>query len=82
VIEMREFLEGYEQRLVEEMGEQRLAMVMTVRYEVTGFSNTEVQQSIDDIAQLLSSPYQIFRHRCFHDEDPHIPCELTLVREG
>jgi hypothetical protein len=82
VIEMREFLEGYEKRLVEEMGEQRLAMVMTVRYEVTGFSNTEVQQSIDDIAQLLSSPYQIFRHRCFHDEDPHIPCELTLIREG
>jgi hypothetical protein len=82
VIEMREFLEGYEQRLVEEMGEQRLAMVMVIRYEVTGFSNTEVQQSIDDIAQLLSSPYQIFRHRCFHDEDPHIPCELTLIREG
>jgi hypothetical protein len=82
VIEMREFLEGYEKRLVEEMGEQRLAMVMTVRYEVTGFSNTEVQQSIDDISQLLSSPYQIYRHRCFHDEDPHIPCELTLIREG
>lgn len=79
---MREFLEGYEQRLVEEMGEQRLAMVMVIRYEVTGFSDTEVQQSIDDITQLLSSPYQIFRHKCFHDENPHIPCELTLVREG
>jgi hypothetical protein len=79
---MREFLEGYEQRLVEEMGEERLAMVMVIRYEVTGFSETEVQQSIDDISQLLSSPYQIFRHRCFHDENPHIPCELTLIKEG
>jgi len=82
VVSVREFLEGYEQRLVEEMGEQRLAMVMVVRYEVTNFSDTEVQQSIDDIAQLLSSPYQIFRHRCFHDEDPHKPCELTLARDG
>jgi purine nucleoside phosphorylase len=82
VVSVREFLEGYEQRLVDEMGQQVLAMVMTVRYEITGFSNTEVQQSIDDIAQLLSSPYQIFRHRCFHDENPHVPCELTLIREG
>jgi hypothetical protein len=82
VVSVREFLEGYEQRLVEEMGEQRLAMVMVIRYEVTGFNNAEVQQSIDDIAQLLSSPYQIYRHRCFHDEDPHIPCELVLVKEG
>jgi purine nucleoside phosphorylase len=82
VVSVREFLEGYEQRLVEEMGEQRLAMVMIVRYEVTGFSDAEVQQSIDDLSQLLSPPYQIFRHRCFHDEEPHKPCELTLVREA
>jgi hypothetical protein len=79
---VREFLEGYEQRLVEEMGEQRLAMVMVIRYEITDFSDAEVRQSIDDIAQLLSSPYQVFRHRCFHDETPHIPCELTLIKEG
>jgi purine nucleoside phosphorylase len=82
VVSVREFLEGYEQRLVDEYGELVPSMVMVIRYEITGFSDTEVQQSIDDIAQLLSSPYQIFRHRCFHDEDPHKPCELTLVREG
>ena len=79
---MREFLEGYEQRLVDTYGELVPAMVMVIRYEVTDFRDAEVQQSIDDIAQLLSSPYQIFRHRCFHDENPHIPCSLTLVTEG
>ena len=79
---MREFLEGYEQRLVDTYGELVPSMVMVIRYEITGFSETEVQQSIDDITQLLSSPYQIFRHKCFHNEDPHIPCELVLVKEG
>jgi hypothetical protein len=82
VVSVREFLEGYEQRLVDAYGELVQSMVMVIRYEITGFNDAEVRQSIDDITQLLSSPYQIYRHRCFHDEDPHIPCELTLVKEG
>ena len=63
VVSVREFLEGYEQRLVNMYGELVPSMVMVIRYEITGFNNTEVRQSIDDITQLLSSPYQIFRHR-------------------
>ena len=79
---MREYLEGYEQRLVEGMEGEGLAMVMVIRYEITGFDESEVQQSINDIEALLNSPYEIYEHICFHDEDPHKPCELKLVRQG
>ena len=79
---MRVYLEGYEQRLVEsEMGEG-LAMVMVIRYEITGFDESEVQQSINDIEALLNSPYEVYEHTCYHDEDPHKPCELNLVKSG
>ena len=79
---MRSYLEGYEQRQVEEMEGEGLAMVMVIRYEITGFDESEVQQSINDIEALLNSPYEIYQHNCFHDEDPHKACELKLVKQG
>ena len=65
---MRKYLEGYEQRRVESMFGETEAMVMVIRYEITGFDDNEVRQSIDDIAMLLSSPF-IYEHTCYHDED-------------
>jgi len=79
---MRVYLEGYEQRQVESMMGEGLAMVMVIRYEVTGFNESEVQQSINDIEALLNSPYEIYEHICYHDEDPHKACELKLVKQG
>ena len=79
---MREYLEGYEQRVVEGMEGESLAMVMVIRYEITGFDEQEVQQSINDIEALLNSPYEVYEHICYHDEDPHKPCEQRLVKQG
>lgn len=50
-----------------------------IRLEI-GEDMTE-EEAIQLIKDLMTPPYNIYRHLCFHDEEPKKPCSLELIEE-
>ena len=50
-----------------------------IRLEI-GEDMTE-EEAIQLIKGLMTPPYNIYRHLCFHDEKPKKPCSFELIEE-
>ena len=50
-----------------------------IRLEI-GEDMTE-EEAIQLIKGLMTPPYNIYRHLCFHDEEPKKPCSFELIEE-
>ena len=63
------------------------AIEITGSYEEPDFIRLELdddlteEQAIELIKSLMTSPYVIRKHYCYHDEDPKKPCMIELIEE-
>lgn len=51
-----------------------------IRLEIDNNTMTE-QEAVETIKAIMVKPYRIYRHKCYHDEDPRKPCEVELIEE-
>jgi hypothetical protein len=72
---VRVYVEAYEQ-LPPEVTEEPAF----VRVDVTGLSDSEVQEVISIVRELMKGTSYILQlHYCYHDEDPVKPCNIIVL---
>jgi hypothetical protein len=51
-----------------------------IRVDVTGLSDSEVQEVISIVRELMKDTSYILQlHYCYHDEDPVKPCSIVVL---